>query len=229
MASRFTSRAALTAAVVLAVPLLAHAVMASGDKDKGRDKEKARPAASASPVAAGASRRPTSAQEADLLVNAAMRGDSGSVRTLLARGVDPNVRGSIGKTPLRAATSLGCMMQPSEADGLAVLDALIAAGANVNDVDDFGLGVLLMAAQKCKAAPVRRLLEAGADYEQRSPQGFSPLSMALIVKNYDAAEALVAHGARLSRESMAKIFPEPPPEPAVAALVKRATAAPPKK
>jgi len=227
MASRFTSRAGLTAAVVLAVPLLAHAVT-SADKDKGRDKEKARPATSASPVAAGASRRPTSAQEADLLVNAAMRGDSGSVRTLLARGVDPNVRGSIGKTPLRAATSLGCMMQPSEADVLAVVDALIAAGANVNEVDDFGLGVLLMAAQKCKAAAVRRLLEAGADHEQRSPQGFSPLSMALIVKNYDAAEALVAHGARLSKESMAKIFPEPPPEPAVAALVKRATA-PPKK
>ena len=206
------SRSALTAALVLAVPLLVQ-----GGTLAGKDKRSPAPA-----------RPTTSAQDPDLLVTAAMRGDAGAVRALLARGMDPNVRGGIGKTPLRAATSLGCMMQASEAELLAVIDALVAAGANVNEVDDFGLDVLLMAAQKCKAAAVTRLLKAGADYERRSPQGFSPLSMALIVKNYDAAEALVAHGARLSRESMAKIFPEPPTEPAVAALVKRATA-PPKK
>jgi ankyrin repeat protein len=82
-----------------------------------------------------------------------------------------------------------------------------------------------MPSQKCKAAAVTRLLKAGADVEQRSPQGLSPLAMALIVNNFDAARALADHGARLSRESMAKIFPEPPADPEQAALVKRATAA----
>ena len=180
-----------------------------GEKDKGKR----------------ASARPTSGAEAELLANAAMRGDVVSVRALLAKGVDPNVRGdSLGKTPLRMATSLACTMSVPEKDVLAVVDALIAGGADVNEVDRFGHGVLLMTAQKCKGAVVTRLLEAGADPERRDPQGLSPLSMALIVKNYDAATALVDSGVRLSAASMAKIFPEPPTEPEVLALVKRATA-----
>jgi ankyrin repeat protein len=195
----------------------AQGVVVGGDKDK---KASPKPAQTSK-----GSARPTSTDEADLLGDAAMRGDAASVSALLAKGIDPNARGSLGKTPLRMATSFACMMPAvAEKDLLATVDALIAGGANVNEVDDYGLGVLLMAAQKCKAAAVTRLLKAGADTEQRSPQGLSPLSMALIVKNYDAAGALVDHGARLSRESIAKLFPEPPTEPELAALVKRATA-----
>jgi ankyrin repeat protein len=206
---------ALTAAVLAAFfpsPLAAQGVVVGG----ARDKAKPAPAARASN---------TTSEQADLLAHAAMRGQVDDVRALLAKGIDPNVRGSLGKTPLRMATSLACTMSVPEKDVLAIVDALIEKGADVNEVDDFGLGVLLMAAQKCKAAPVTRLLKAGADMEQRSPQGFSPLSMALIVKNYEAAGALVDHGARLSRASIAKLFPEPPAEPELAALVKRATAA----
>lgn len=168
--------------------------------------------------------RTASPEEADALASAAMKADLPAVQSLLGRGVDANAKGSLGKSPLRMATSYGCMMA-QEKDVLPVVDTLIAAGADVNEVDAFGHGVLLMTAQKCKAAVVTRLLKAGADTEQRSPQGLSPLSMALIVENYDAAGALVDHGARLSRASMEKIFPEPPTAPEVAALVKRATAA----
>jgi ankyrin repeat protein len=206
---RILSCAALTLGI--SAPLRAQGVVVGGSKEKPQ------------PAATRAAGRPTSAQEADQLANAALRGDVESVRALLAKGVDPNARGGLGKAPLRAATSYGCMTA-AEKDVLAIVDLLIEHGADVNDVDDYGHGTLLMAAQKCKAAAITRLLKAGADSEQRSPQGFSPLAMALIVGNFDAARALVDHGARLSRESMAKIFPEPPTEPEQAALVKRATA-----
>ena len=177
-------------------------------------------------VAVGGKDKPraTSPLDPDLLVGAALDGDVASVRALLARGADANAIGALRKSPLRAATAIGCMRVP-EKDVLAILDLLIENGADVNHVDEFGLGVLLMASQKCKAAVVTRLLEAGADTEQRSPQGYSPLAMAFIVKNFDAARALVDHGARLSRESIAKIFDEPPADRDEAALVKRATAA----
>jgi ankyrin repeat protein len=217
MCFRSLAPAALVAAVLAqAVPSLAQSVIV-GSKDKAKP--------SPSPTASTrASARPTSPDEADALGNAAMRGDVATVKALLARGVDPNVRGSLKKSPLRMATSVGCMMT-AEKDVLAVVDVLIAGGSDVNEVDDFGLGVLLMTAQKCKASAVTRLLKAGADPEQRSPQGLSPLSMALIVKNYDAAAALIDHGVRLSKASITKIFPEPPEEPELAALVKRATGA----
>lgn len=175
-------------------------------------------------VGDGRPESPASARLADALGSAAMKGDVVSVKALLAKGADPNAKSSVEKSALRSATSLGCMMAKEE-DVLAVVDVLLAAGANVNEVDDFGLSVLLMAAQKCKAPVIERLLAAGGDTEVRSPQGYTPLAMAFIVQNHDAAEALVAHGARLSPESIAKLFAEPPDDPKVAALVKRATAA----
>jgi ankyrin repeat protein len=174
-----------------------------------------------------AARRPATPQEADALGAAAMRADVAAVKELLARGINPNTTGSLGKTPLRMATSLACSMPgASEANVTAIVDALITAGADVNHVDQFGLGDLLMAAQKCKAPVVKRMLEAGGDVEKRSPQGYTPLAMALIVQNYSAAGALVDHGARLSPQAMKKIFPEPPTDAEVAALVKKATGKP---
>ena len=202
--------AALTAGFV--APLRAQGVVVGSSSDKRK------------PAATGPDSRSASKEDADLLAGAALRGDVESVRALLAKGGDPNARGGLGKTPLRCATSYACMTAPDK-DVLTIVDLLIENGANVNEVDDYGHGVLLMAAQKCKAPAITRLLKAGADVEQRSPQGYSPLAMALIVKNFDAARALVDHGARLSRESMAKIFPEPPADPEQAALVKRAVAA----
>ncbi|HET7746441.1 MAG TPA: ankyrin repeat domain-containing protein [Vicinamibacteria bacterium] len=176
------------------------------------------------PAAAGPARRAAAPEELDRLGNAAMRGDLAGVRAALATGMSAKGRTSLGHTPLRMATSFACSMPGAKPqDVLGIVDALIEAGADVNHVDDYGHGDLLMAAQKCKGEVVTRLLKAGGDAEQRSPQGFSPLSMAFIVKNYDAAAALVDHGARLSPESIKKIFEEPPAEPELAALVKRAT------
>ena len=214
---RTISSLALTA--VLLTP--AADALAQGVYVGSKDKAKPSPSPTATTRTPARSSNP---DDVEALGSAAMRGDVATVKALLARGVDPNVRGSLKKSALRMATSVGCMMTP-EKDVLPVVDALIAGGADVNEVDDYGLGVLLMTAQKCKAATVTRLLKAGADPEQRNPQGLSPLSMALIVKNYDAATALIDHGVRLSKASIAKIFPEPPEEPELAALVKRATGA----
>jgi ankyrin repeat protein len=178
-------------------------------------------------VTVGGKSRPPAGSDAaltDSLASAVMSGSLEQVQALLKAGADPNAVGNLRKPALRLATGHGCMMA-AEKDVLAVVDALLAAGADVNHVDDFGLGVLLMASQKCKGPVVTRLLKAGADAEQRNPQGMSPLAMAFVVQNYDAAEALVDHGARLSRASIAKLFDEPPADAKAAALVKRATAA----
>jgi uncharacterized protein len=210
------------APVALAAAVLAHATPSLGQSVIVGSQDKAEP--SPRPTASTRASARSSPEAVEALGSAALRGDVATVKALLARGVDPNVRGSLKKSPLRMATSVGCMMT-AEKDVLAVVDALIAGSADVNEVDDFGLGALLMTAQKCKASVVTRLLKAGADPEQRSPQGLSPLSMALIVKNYDAATALIDHGVRLSKASITKLFPEPPEEPELKALVKRATAA----
>ena len=98
----------------------------------------------------------------DALGAAAMRADLAGVKELLARGIDANTTGSLGKSPLRMATSLACSMpEASEANVTAIVDALISAGADVNHVDQFGLGDFLMAAQKCKAPVIKRMLEVG--------------------------------------------------------------------
>lgn len=78
-------------------------------------------------------------------------------------------------------------------------------------------------AQKCPRSVIDAFVKAGAKLDSRSPQGFTPLSMALLVGNLDAAEALVDHGARLSPQARQKLFPETPADARVAALVKRAS------
>jgi ankyrin repeat protein len=178
---------------------------------------------------APAPRRP--AYGADDLGHAAALGRIAQVRAILAAGVGANAKGNTRKSPLRMATSIGCTTdkrQTIEGGGpahrLEVVDALIEAGADVNDVDASGLGILMMATQSCPAPVIERLVRAGADLEQRSPQGFTPLSMALITKNVDAAELLIERGARIGPDAAKKLFPEPPADPRLAKALKAATA-----
>ncbi len=105
-----------------------------------------------------------------------------------------------------------------------MIAALLAGGANPNAIDTGEVPLLVYVAQQCPRPVIDAFVAAGARLDARSPQGFTPLSMALIVKNLDAAEALVDHGARLSPEAVRKLFPEPPTDERLAALVKRAAA-----
>ncbi len=76
---------------------------------------------------------------------------------------------------------------------------LIAGGADLKRKDDNGNNILMSAAQMCGPKIVTRLAAAGADLNVTNGSGMTPLTMALIMRHPDAAEALVDRGARLSK------------------------------
>ncbi len=140
------------------------------------------------------------------LAGYAMDGNADAVIAMLASGVDANFIGSLPQSALFMASAMACTAKTvALKDQIKTMDALIASGANVNAVWE-GLSILTMTAQQCPAVIVKRLLNAGAKIDARSPQGFTPLSMALIVGNVESATALVDAGARLSTAAASKLF-----------------------
>ena len=136
---------------------------------------------------------------------AIMNGDADSVRALIALGVDPNAKTSLPQSPLElAATSCSNPRVEPEASA-SIVDALVAAGADPNAPGIEGLGPLMIASQQCGSLVVHHLLAAGARLDSRTPQGFTPLSMALITKHYDAAAELIAAGARITPDAATKL------------------------
>ena len=87
------------------------------------------------------------------LVAAARAGDAASVTALLADGVPADVRSGGFPALHRAA----------EADSVAALEALVAAGADLDAVDRAGHTAIARAALFGRAEAVSFLLEAGAD------------------------------------------------------------------
>jgi uncharacterized protein len=185
------------------------------------------PAASESPVSAEDARTRLQALyvpiDADGLVQAALQGRVTTVQLLLAAGVDPNARSAtLPQSALNAATMRSCLPGADAQVRDAMVDALLAAGADPNATEGAGTSTLTMIAQRCPGTVVQKLLAAGGDPAHRSPQGFGPLSMALTVRNLDAAEALVEHGVRLPAATLQRLFPEPPEDPRLARVIERA-------
>ncbi len=133
----------------------------------------------------------------------------GAVQLLIDHGADVNAAEQWqGQTALMYAAA------SNRAD---VVATLIRAGADLNVTTalnelprrvpaarfnvEFPLGgmtALALAAREGAADSTRRLLEAGADPDIRTPEGFSPLVIALHNFHYDAAKALIDAGADLS-------------------------------
>jgi ankyrin repeat protein len=204
----------------LAVPALAVLPLLAMADDAGKAARRA--------AAQAQLRKQDVAASFENLQSAAMGGDVALVQALLDAGVDPNARSTeMPRSALAMATSMSCLVKQAEPEARdAVIAALLAAGADPNSVEMGDVPLLVYVAQKCPRPVVEALVKAGARLDARSPQGFTALSMALIVGNVDAAEALVDQGARLSAEARAKLFPEPPTDPRVAALLKRASGPP---
>jgi len=142
------------------------------------------------------------------LQSAVMSGNVGIVQSLLDAGADPNQRDEmLNRTPLATATSLACLVKRVEPESRdAIIASLLAAGANPNSVEMGDVPLLVYVAQKCPRPVIETLVKGGAKLDGKSPQGFTALSMALLVSNFDAAEALVDQGARLSPEAKAKLL-----------------------
>jgi len=113
--------------------------------------------------------------------------------------------------------------QPTSAAAIEIAKDLLAAGANVNQTDDNGMTPMMFAALSCDGPTVRLLLAAGAKLRTIARGNkVTALTNALGLNN-QAAEELIASGARLDPEDVkdyADIFKN---DPKTLALVKKAT------
>ena len=154
---------------------------------------------------------------------AARRADPESVKALLDAGISPDTGAAdASQTPLYFAVAQACHSQGAETDWLVeTVRLLIAAGADVTRVDDNRNTPLVHAAQYCGPKVVALLVEGGAKVDVRNGSGVTPLAMALIMGNFDAAEALVAKGARIGKDDQMMVSGVT--DPRGKALIKKAT------
>ncbi len=129
-----------------------------------------------------------------------------AVRLLIEHGAKVNVvERWQGETPL---------MYAAANDRGEVAAALIAAGADVNartplndlperkpavryfvEIPSAGLTPVMFAARHGAVSALRALIKAGADIDAKTPEGFSPVVIALDNLHFDAAKVLVEAGA----------------------------------
>jgi ankyrin repeat protein len=118
------------------------------------------------------------------LMRAAKNGDSAAIRLLLEHGADPNARQKNQTTALMFAAGLGrgtsafTKDYATEGELLESVKVLIAAGADVNAVNDTGETPLHYGAQASDDI-VRFLADKGAKLDAKDSKGRTPVEMAL--------------------------------------------------
>jgi ankyrin repeat protein len=118
------------------------------------------------------------------LMRAAKNGDSAAIRLLLEHGADPNAHQKNGSTALMLAAGLGrgtgafTKDYATESELLESIKVLIAAGADVNAVDDAGETPLHYGAQASDDI-VKYLAEKGAKLDVKDKKDRTPVEMAL--------------------------------------------------
>ncbi|MEQ1896849.1 MAG: ankyrin repeat domain-containing protein [Vicinamibacterales bacterium] len=122
------------------------------------------------------------------LVDAIKAGDASAARALIARG-QAKVAEPDGTTALHHA---------AHHDNLALVNALLSAGADVKALNRYGVMPLSLAAESGSAAVVERLLKAGADANATIPGGETVLMTASRSGKADVIRVLLAHGAHVN-------------------------------
>jgi ankyrin repeat protein len=121
------------------------------------------------------------------LVEAAMRGDSDTVRSLLEDGADVNATYGDGSTALHWAAGNG---------DLELTRMLLDAGARVDATTRIGsITSLFMAAKSGEADVIKTLIEAGANANESNANGTTVLMSAAAAGNRDAVLTLIDSGA----------------------------------
>jgi uncharacterized protein len=129
------------------------------------------------------------------------------VKVLLARGADIHARSDVwtemmavpphGKPEYNRLIPHGgdtALMFAARVGDLASARLLLAAGANVNDADAWGVSAMVLAAHSGFADIVELLLDKGADANAAGP-GFTALHEAIMRRDEKMVTALLAHGA----------------------------------
>jgi ankyrin repeat protein len=124
------------------------------------------------------------------VADAAMRGDTEGVRTLLRSGADVNAAQGDGMTALHW-TAL--------ANDLETMNVLLYAGAATEALTRVGAYTPLhLASSRAHTAAVTRLLEAGSKPGAFTATGVQPLHLAAQAGNVDAVKALLDRGADIN-------------------------------
>ena len=123
------------------------------------------------------------------LADAAMRGDLGQVRSLLAENADVNVAQGDGSTALHWA---------AYRDDSEMARVLLQAGATVGVTTRIGdFTPLLMAARNGSAAIIELLAEGGSDVNAPNTVGTTPLMLAAAAGKPGAVKVLLDRGAEV--------------------------------
>ena len=121
----------------------------------------------------------------DEVLDAAERGDSSSVVSLLQRGMDINTADRDGNTLLMIAARNG---------NLELMSFLVGNRAAINQRNRFGDTAILLAAIKGSVAGVELLHKSGA---QLDPSGWTALHYAVFSENTDLLVWLLKSGSKL--------------------------------
>ena len=125
--------------------------------------------------------------------------DITTVRTLLDRGADVNVRDHEGWTPLT-------LLADQYAEQAPVMEILLGHGANVNGPGKDGAAALIWAAERGHADETRLLLTRGANLNARDANGRTALMEAAATKGDPQSavlKLLLSHGADRSAKDTA--------------------------
>jgi len=112
--------------------------------------------------------------------------------------------------------------QPITEDGLTILKALLAGGADVNQVDQDGNTALMFAADKCDRVTMRLLISAGAKVDARDPVNKISVLEGSIGSGNPGVEELIAAGARLDAETAKRYLESYKKNPKAIELIRKA-------
>jgi uncharacterized protein len=123
------------------------------------------------------------------VADAAERGDTAALRSLIAQHADVNATQGDG------ATALHWAVYRSDDQ---MVDLLLKAGANPKAANREGSTPLWLASINGDATAIASLLKAGADANEALPLGRTPLMAASRTGNVDAMKVLIEHGAKVN-------------------------------
>ncbi len=110
---------------------------------------------------------------------AVSKGDLKLVKLFLEKKADANLASEKGWTPMMVAAFF------TEKEAFAIMDALKAAGANINAQSKAGKTPLYLAVKKGQVEKVKWLIANGADKNIAAQNGVKPLDLAKSSKNAD--------------------------------------------